>query len=423
MAQIQVERARRLRGTLRPPSDKSLTHRSLLFASIATSPSLIRFPLTSEDAEATERCLLALGANIRHRHQEIEVVPQEWQTPKGPLDCGNSGTTLRLMSGLIASRNLDAWLTGDASLSRRPMKRIGEPLRLMGAGFEGDTAPIHIQGGQLRGIDYTSPVASAQVKSSLLLAGLRAEGETSVTEPSKSRDHTERLFRALGVPLREEGLKVTVQRADPWAGFEIKVPGDISSAAFMIVAACLVPESDLTITDLSVNPTRTGLLDVLAQAGLECALSDEREELGEPVATLNVRHQGVPRAFHIAGDLVPRLIDEIPILAVLATQCEGTSTIRDAQDARVKESDRILVVGEGLRRMGAQVEILPDGLEITGPTPLKGTEIETHLDHRIGMAFAVAGLVAEGSTTILNSEAIASSYPSFEDDLRRLISS
>jgi 3-phosphoshikimate 1-carboxyvinyltransferase len=411
-----------LQGEVRPPSDKSLTHRAYLFGAIARGESHVRNPLRGEDCESTLECLNLLG--LRHEWitpTEVRLIPTEsWVQPPRELNCGNSGTTMRLLSGLLASRPLDCTLIGDASLSRRPMKRIAEPLRLMGATVEGDTPPLRIRGGSLHGIDYVSPVASAQVKSCTLLAGLGAEGVTSVTEPSRSRDHTERMLRATGVEVLEEGNRVSVRGGQVPSGFSITIPADISSAAFPIVAAALLPQGRLLVRELSVNPTRTGLLDVLDQAGVPYQLSGLREELGEPVAELEVRAPDALRPFEIAGSLVPRLIDEIPVLAVLATQCEGRSVIRDARELRVKESDRIEKVAEGLRAMGAEVETFDDGLAISGPTRLKATAVDATGDHRIAMAFAVAGLIAEGETRIDGADSIATSYPTFERDLQTL---
>lgn len=414
-----------------------------MFGAIATGESTVRTPLRGEDCESTLRCLAQLGLRFEWlSDSEVKLMPpREWTQPDGPLDCGNSGTTMRLIAGLLASRPLDVIMIGDGSLSRRPMKRIAIPLRQMGATVEGDTPPIHIAGAELRGICYDSPVASAQVKSCVLLAGLGAQGWTSVTEPAKSRDHTERMLRALGASIafdnyeasQEEAFGDKAIMADLAArngvllkpgkklhGFEFAVPGDISSAAFLLVAGALFEGSATTATDLNTNPTRTGLLDVLRQAGLEVAIEKERDELGEPVADVTVQRRGPLSPFTIEGQLVPRLIDEIPVLAVLATQCAGTSVIKDATELRVKESDRIEVMAEGLRRMGAQVETFADGMAITGPTPLNGIQIDAKHDHRIAMSFAVAGLIAEGQTVIDGADSIATSYPAFEGDLRSL---
>lgn len=419
---MRVRRFAGVEGQVRPPSDKSLTHRAFMFGALASGPSRVRHPLGSEDAEATRRVLTALGVRFDDMSaDEVVVHPcAEWQQPSGPLDCGNSGTTMRLMAGLLASRPLEVTLVGDASLSRRPMRRVAEPLRLMGAHVEGDTPPLRIRGGQLQGIDYTTPVASAQIKSAVLLAGLFAEGETRVTEPAQSRDHTERMLAAMGADLSRNGLTTTVRRRRALEPFEFDVPGDISSAAFLMVAAALAPGSRLELLDLSVNPTRTGILDVFAEVGAEVAIENLRDVLGEPVADVTVRGHEQLNPFTIAGPLVPRLIDEIPVLAVLATQAEGVSVIRDASELRVKESDRIERVAAGLRAMGAAIETHPDGMTITGPTPLRATTISAEGDHRIAMAFAIAGLVADGETVIEGAESVLTSYPNFERDLWRI---
>ncbi|MBS1728044.1 MAG: 3-phosphoshikimate 1-carboxyvinyltransferase [Armatimonadetes bacterium] len=419
---LSFSRIAAMQGEFRPPSDKSLTHRSYMFAAFADGPSVVRNPLRGEDCENTRNCMIELG--LRHEQlspTEFRLIPcQEWTQPSRPLDCGNSGTTIRLLSGLVASRPLDVTMTGDASLSKRPMKRIAEPLRLMGANFEGDTPPIRIRGGNLKAIDYVSPVASAQVKSCTLLAGLLADGTTSVTEPSLSRDHTERMLAGMGVQVVRDGLKVSVKGGQNASAFEFDVPGDISSAAFFLVAAALLNGSQITATSLGVNPSRTGILDVLRQAGVPFELTNEREELGEPVADVTVGTAPILRPFKIEGDLVPRLIDEIPVLAVLATQCEGTTVIRDAKEMRVKESDRIELVADNLRRMGAKVETFEDGMAISGPTPLKGVTVDSKLDHRIAMSFAIAGCIADGTTEIVGADSIRTSFPNFVEELNRL---
>lgn len=412
-----------------------------MFAAIAHGSSVVRHPLRGEDCESTLRCMNQLGLSYEWLGaDEVRLTPPEqWSQPYDVLDCGNSGTTIRLLSGLIASRPIECTLAGDASLSKRPMKRIGVPLRLMGAVVEGDTPPLRIKGGKLHGIHYESPVASAQVKSCCLLAGLGASGSTTVTEPSLSRDHTERMLRAMGAHLIRSGDEhvndasdsnvhhrshmrpsVTVHQTSRLNPFEFSVPADISSAAFFIVAAAILPQSRLLLRDLNVNPTRTGIFDVLEQCRIPFEFGEYRSELGEPVADVSIGWTSSLQPFTIEGSLVPRLIDEIPVLAVLATQCDGVSVIRDAGEMRIKESDRIELMASGLRRMGAQVETFEDGMAISGPTALKGDRIDACLDHRIAMAFAIAGLVADGATTIDGAEAIVTSYPNFETDLMEL---
>jgi 3-phosphoshikimate 1-carboxyvinyltransferase len=409
-----------MQGVLRPPSDKSLTHRAYMLGAIADGASVVKSPLLSEDCEATLRCLTQMGLDWTRSGEEVHLTPGEWRSPIGELDCGNSGTTMRLLSGLIASRPISATLIGDASLSRRPMKRIAEPLRLMGATVEGDTPPLRIQGGSLQGVRYETPVASAQIKSCVLLAGLGAEGETWVREPHPSRDHTERMLSALGVDVMRDGGYVGVKGGSKLQPFSFQVPGDISSAAFFLVAGALLPDASVRAQDVSVNPTRTGILEVFEAAGVRVVRENEREQMGEPVADLDVVSEDVPLAFQIGGGLVSRLIDEVPVLAVMATQCDGLSEIRDAKELRVKESDRIELMVRGLTAMGARVEALVDGMKIWGPTRLKGTTINAEGDHRIAMAFAIAGLLAEGQTHIEGAECIATSFPDFEEELWRL---
>lgn len=420
---LTVRRPAALRGEVDSPADKSLTHRAYLLGAIAEGNSRIRNALRGEDCEATLRCLGQMGLSHEWTSEsEVVLIPApRWHSPAADLDCGNSGTTIRLMSGLIASRPISARMVGDASLSRRPMNRIIEPLRRMGAQIEGDTPPLSIVGtDSLSGIEYASPVASAQVKSCILLAGLRAVGTCRVTEPVKSRDHTERMLRAGGIDVREDGLSVAVTGGARMQPFEFDVPGDISSAAFFLAAGAVIPEAEIVIRSVGVNPTRTGILDVFDQTGIRVRMENERESLGEPVADLFVRNQGIGMPFCIEGDLVPRLVDEIPVLAVLATQLDGVSRIRGAAELRVKESDRIEAIAAGLRAMGAEVETYADGIDVAGPTRLRGATIFANGDHRIAMAFSVAGLVADGETRIEGAESIHTSYPEFERHLGSL---
>ncbi len=410
-----------MQGNFRPPSDKSMTHRAYLLGAIAEGPSTVRKPLMSGDCDSTLSCLSSLGIMYERAEEQVRLFPpEEWRQPLEPLDCGNSGTTMRLLAGLVASRPMHAALIGDESLSTRPMKRIADPLRRMGAKIEGETPPLLIQGGALEGIRYESDVASAQVKSAVLLAGLDASGETWFREPYQSRDHTERMLAASGVEILHDDGWLGVKGGSTVQGLDFTVPGDISSAAFMMVAAALLPEANLNVYDLGVNPTRCGILDVFDQTGVDYALENRREELGEPVAELNVTFTRLLRPFKVRGSLVPRLIDELPILAVLASQCKGVSIVSDAAELRVKESDRIEHVAECLRAMGGQIETKPDGFEITGPTRLHGANLDAHDDHRIAMAFAIAGLIAEGPTEIMGSNGVATSFPQFESELWRL---
>ena len=390
-----------------------------MLSAIAKHGGIVRSPLRGQDCEDTLRILQELGARIETRQTGIEFFPSELFSPVAPLFCGNSGTTMRLLAGLIAGLGLNAELVGDESLSRRPMRRVAEPLRLMGAEIEGDTPPLRLRGAALKGIDYTLPVASAQVKSAILLAGLFAKGKTVVREPVATRDHTERMLAGAGCSIEIKKNAIVLLPGRP-ERIEMRVPGDISSASFLLIASALIG-GPLTLKEVGINPSRTGILDVLKKVGVQLQIENAREETGEPVADLFIpKRPDVLKSFQIAGDMVPRLIDEIPILAVLATQCSGTTVIRDAGEMRVKESDRIEKVVTGLRAMGANVVPREDGMEITGPTPLLSGTIDAKGDHRIAMAFAVAGLIATGGTTIHNSDSVETSFPGFFDELRRL---
>ena len=422
---IVVRRAT-VAGEVRPPSDKSLTHRAIMLGSLARpgSETQITHPLDGEDCQATAEIMEAVGASRIERRGESWIVRSlgNWQSPSTPLSCGNSGTTMRLLAGICASQeNFAVTLVGDESLSKRPMRRITEPLRQMGASITGDQAPLEITGGLLQGISYATPMASAQVKSCLLLAGCRAEGTTTITEPSPTRDHTERMLSALGAQLvRYADCQVSISGGQSWSGFEFRVPGDISSAAFWLVAAAIAGRDNLTISEVGLNPTRIGVLDVLQQVGVKMSVTLEPERLGEPVGSITIQPGVGLCPFVIEGVLVPRLIDEIPVLCVLATQCEGTSVIRNAEELRHKESDRIAEMAAGLTAMGADVEVFEDGLRITGPTPLTGQCHTVNKDHRIAMALAIAGLIAEGETIIDGAETIRTSYPNFEKHLHEL---
>lgn len=437
----------RCQGVLTPPSDKSLTHRALLFGALAQGSSRVMDeavdgpgaamaypvdpdhvtrvinPLMGEDCLSTLSCVKQLGTlESEGWPGQLVVDAAPWSSPDAPLDCGNSGTTMRLLAGILAGMpGIEATLVGDASLSRRPMKRVAEPLRLMGASLEGDTAPLKVLGGRLQGIDYRTPVASAQVKSAILLAGLQAKGVTRVTEPSLSRDHTERMLAALGVELqREDETTVSLRGGQWWRGFTFRVPGDISSAAFWLAAAAGTPGSKIQLKGVGVNPTRTGVLDVLEQMGAPVRLDNIREELGEPLADLHLEGPDRLDPFVIEGALVPRLIDEIPVLAALAARAHGKSVIRDARELRVKESDRIAVVADALTRMGAKVESFEDGMTIEGPADLTGVSVDASGDHRIAMSFAIASGWAQGETLIAGAESIATSYPDFLEHLNAL---
>ena len=417
MKTLRIQPAKRIAGEIRPPSDKSITHRALLFAALAEQESYIKRALTAEDCLDMRACLTRLGLQITEDGPGLRLKPVAWASPDEPLDCGNSGTAMRLLAGAIASHDgLVATLVGDESLSGRPMKRVTEPLRQMGAEIEGITAPLKVSGARLRGLNANLDVASAQVKSAILIAGLRASRETTVHEPSQSRDHTERMLTAIGAIIHRGDRTATIEPG-PLRGFEARIPGDLSSAAFWIVAATLLHGSELILHDLGTNPTRTGLFDILRDPTLE----NQRENLSEPVAEMVIERPNLPAPFLIEGDLVPRLIDEIPILAVLGTQLSGTSIIKDASELRVKESDRIAKTAEFLNEMGAAITLTEDGMIIEGPTPLRGGIINSGGDHRIAMSAVIAGLVAEQETMVNDVECIATSYPDFVQHMEKLV--
>jgi len=422
-----------LRGRIRVPGDKSISHRALMLGALATGETVIHGLLLGEDPRSTASCFRALGATISDLNsQEVRVrgigLGQVLE-PVDVLHAGNSGTTMRLMLGVLASHAGRFFtVTGDESLRSRPMSRVVAPLRQMGAAIwgrkDGALAPLAVQGQALQPMHYQSPVASAQVKSCILLAGLITDGDTTITEPALSRDHSERMLRAFGaaIAVDPERCAVTVTGPAHLQGQTVIVPGDISSAAFWLVAGAIVPDSDLTIENVGINPTRTGVLEVLDQMGARIERKNLRLVAGEPVADLRVRYGGTLQACPIAGEVIPRLIDELPVLAVAATCAQGTTVIRDAAELRVKESDRIAVMAHQLNQMGARVTELPDGMEIMGGTPLSGTEVDSATDHRIAMSLAIAALTARGSTTIHRADAVAISYPDFTETLSQVCS-
>ncbi|MFM5980730.1 MAG: 3-phosphoshikimate 1-carboxyvinyltransferase [Sphaerospermopsis kisseleviana] len=416
-----------LQGRISIPGDKSISHRALMLGAIAEGETEIQGLLLGEDPRSTAHCFQALGAEISELNTQLVRVKGiglgNFQEPMDVLNAGNSGTTIRLMLGLLASHPGRFFtVTGDDSLRSRPMSRVVKPLQQMSAEIWGRNsntlAPLAVQGQALKPIHYHSPIASAQVKSCILLAGLNTEGKTTVTEPALSRDHSERMLKAFGAELSidPETNSVTVTGNAKLYGQKVVVPGDISSAAFWLVAGSIVPGSELVVENVGVNPTRTGILEALAMMGADIQLENQREVAGEPVADVRVRSSQL-KSCTIAGDIIPRLIDEIPILAVAATFAQGTTIIRDAAELRVKESDRITVMAQQLNKMGAKVTELPDGMEITGGTALVGAEVDSHTDHRIGMSLAIAALNASGTTTIHRAEAAAISYPNFTSTL------
>ena len=427
---LAVRRAARLSGEVTPPGDKSISHRALIFNAIARGQGQVHGLTTSADCLSTARCLRALGVSIPDLPAGVSVPAFTiagagkggLREPVDVLDAGNSGTTMRILSGLLAGQPFFSVLTGDVSLRSRPMGRVIEPLRRMGAQIRGrarDTlAPLAIRGGDLKGISYRLPVASAQLKTALLVAGLHAEGETVIEEPSLSRDHTERMFAAMGADLRREGASVRI-RPGELRSASFTVPGDISAAAFWLVAACIHPNASVRVRGVGVNPTRTGVLDALRMMGAKVRVENERTEGGEPVADL-VAESGGLRGIEVGGELAPRLIDEAPVLMVAAAVATGKTTFRNCEELRIKESDRIAVMAQALTKLGVRVEELPDGAIVHGGAALAGAEVESAKDHRIAMSMAVAGLVATGQTTIRDAECVAISYPTFWRDMERV---
>ena len=421
--QITVRHPRRLRGDVTPPGDKSISHRAAIFNAIADGEARVENYGTGADLASTLRVLRGLGTQIeRHDDSAFTVRGGILTEPSDILNTGNSGTTTRLMAGVLAGQPFMSVMSGDRSIRSRPMARIVEPLRLMGAEVDGrdagKLAPLTFRGGGLHGIEYRMPVASAQVKSALLLAGLFAEGETTLEQPAISRDHTELMFRSMGVEVVEDGLTVSV-RPGRLRALDVTVPADISSAAYWLVAGVCHPDAEVRVRNVGVNPTRTGILDALAMMGADVSVENERTEGGEPVADLVARSSSL-RATEIGGDLIPRLVDEVPVLALAACFAEGTTVIRDASELRIKESDRLMASRVELSRLGAQVEELDDGLRITGGRALRGAKHRTYADHRIAMTMGVAGLLATGETTVQSAQTASVSYPTFWDDLDSL---
>ncbi len=411
----------RMRGSFRFPGDKSISHRLALLGALAEGRTRIANFSSAGDCASTLRCLAGLGVRCEQAGDEVVVEGRGFEglrAPAAPLDAGNSGTTLRLLAGVLAACPFEAELTGDESLCRRPVERVAAPLRAMGAELRSTDGrpPLRVRGGPLRGLAWESPVASAQVKSAVLLAGLRADGTTSVREPALSRDHTERLLPAFGVPVRRDGLTVAVDGGARLRAVEMAVPGDVSSAAFLLVAALICPDSEVRAEGVLLNPLRTAFLDVLRAMGADLQVAVTARE-PEPVGTI------VARSSHLGGarvgpGQVPALIDEIPALAVAAAFAQGELELSGAEELRFKESDRLATLAEGLRAMGVEVDERRDGLRIRGGARPRGALVRSHGDHRIAMAFSVAALAASGETTIEGAEAAAVSFPEFYERLR-----
>ena len=418
-----------LRGEVKIPGDKSISHRAVMFGALADGTTRVTNFLQGADCLSTISCFRKLGIDIENTQEEIRIHGKGLHGLTAPteiLDTGNSGTTTRLISGILAGQNFTTTLTGDASIQSRPMGRIIKPLSMMGATVESlkgnQCAPLQIQGHPLTAIHYQSPVASAQVKSCVLLAGLYADGITSVTEPYLSRNHTELMLSHFGARVTSEGTTASISPDPELHGLDISVPGDISSAAYFIVAALLVPGSEVMIKDVGINPTRDGILRVCKAMGADITLLNKRTAAGEPVADLLVRHSELHGTV-IEGELIPTLIDEIPVLAVLAAYANGTTVIRNAEELKVKESNRLDIMVNSLGAMGCDIEGTDDGMIIRGGKPLHHASIDSHLDHRIAMSFAVAGLASEGGVEVLRADCVDISYPEFYADLGKLMKS
>lgn len=422
---MEFQRVKKLRGEVSVPGDKSISHRAVMFGALAKGKTQITGFLRGADCLSTISCFRQLGIFIEETADTITVHGKGLHglhSPADTLDTGNSGTTTRLLSGILAGQNFTSILNGDASIQTRPMRRIIAPLSQMGASIRSingnDCAPLEITGRPLQGISYLSPVASAQVKSAILLAGLYADGETSVTEPALSRNHTELMLESFGADICSNGLTATVKPNPALSGMSILVPGDISSAAYFIAAGSIVPDAEILIRNVGINPTRAGILQIAREMGANIALLNKKRE-GEPTADLLVKSSSL-HGVTICGDIIPALIDELPIIAVMAAAAEGTTVIKDAAELKVKESDRITVMTENLSAMGCDITATEDGMIINGGKPLQGALINSYSDHRIAMSFAVAAMIADGKTKIQDADCVKISYPAFYEDLKKL---
>ena len=421
---ISLCSVRSFQGSPRIPGDKSISHRGLIFGALASGTSEVIDILNGEDVQSIARCLRALGVKITQSGNvtQIEGIgSQGFKAPPGLLDCGNSGTTMRVMMGVLAGRNVEATLTGDHSLVKRPMKRVAEPLRLMGAQFKltnENFAPLTVNGTKIHGIEYELKIASAQIKTAILMAAVSAEGITRLTGEIGSRDHTERLLPHFGCPIQVTDSEIVVDGGQRMTANRVQVPGDPSTAAFWIGAASLIPGAKLKLKGVSLNLTRTGFIEVLKRMGADIK-TEITQSLPEPVGNITV-HFSELKGISVGKDEIPSLIDELPLLAVLATQAAGVTEVHGAEELRVKESDRLEAVAVNLRAMGCTVEIFEDGFKIEGKQKLTGASIQTFHDHRIAMAFSIAALVAEGETHIEDAECVAISYPGFYEHLKEL---
>lgn len=426
---MQVSHFSKLKGELTVPGDKSISHRSIMLGSLAKGITEVTGFLQGADCLSSISCFQKMGIEIENNpvSNTVRIKGNGLRgltAPADTLDVGNSGTTTRLMSGILAAQPFTSTVDGDASIRKRPMARIMVPLSKMGASFESlkteNCAPFRVKGGNLHGIHYNSPVASAQVKSAILLAGLYADDLTSVTEPYLSRNHTELMFEAFGVDIKSEGNTATVAPATELTAQRIDVPGDISSAAYFIAAGLITPNSEITIKNVGINPTRDGMITVCRNMGANITLSNIKNDIGEPVADITVSTSTLHGCI-IEGEIIPKLIDEIPVIAVMAAFAEGTTIIKDAAELKVKESNRIDVMVKYLSAMGADIEGTDDGMIIRGGKPLHGATIDSKLDHRIAMSFAIAGGNADGDTEILGADVVNISYPTFYQDLQSLM--
>lgn len=423
---LRINKIKGLQGELELPGDKSISHRAAIIGAMSSGKTTATGFLNTGDCLSTLRCLSELGIKIEGIGGEKLAIHGRglhgFKEPEDILDAGNSATTARLVTGLLSGQDFFSTVTGDDSLRQRPMNRVTDPLVRMGASIWGrDKAsrlPLAIRGGRLSGIRYTSSIASAQIKSALIIAGLLADGETTITEPHLSRDHTERMLRFMGVDISIKGLLISVQGGSQPKAMDVDIPADISSAAFFIAGALITGDSELTIRQVGVNQTRTGMIDVLKDMGADILFDRMSMKCQESRADIIVKSGRLKNA-RISGDIIPRLIDEIPVLAVVATQAEGQTIFDDIGELRVKETDRIKAIVDGLQKMGADVKEIDDGFIVKGPTPLKGCQVESYGDHRIAMAMATAGLVADGETTIRGAECMQVSFPGFEKVLQR----
>ena len=418
-----------LNGTLRIPGDKSISHRSIMFGAIAQGTTTVEGFLQSDDCLSTIDCFSKLGVDIQVDGENVQINSQgmaNWKEPNELLYTGNSGTTTRLLLGLLAGSKISAVLMGDESIQKRPMRRVTDPMKQMGANFIGREnaafTPIAVQGTKLNPITYDMPVASAQVKSAILLGALNAEGETVITEREVSRDHTEKMLRHFGVDISVEDKTIRLQGGQSLQSTHVVVPGDISSAAFFLVAGAIVPGSKLTLQNVGLNPTRTGIVDVLVDMGATLTIESDKNTSHEEMGTLHIETSTL-KGIEIGGELIPRLIDEIPIIALLATQANGKTIIKNAEELKVKETNRIDAVVNELKKLGAEIIATDDGMIIEGPTTLQGGELKTYGDHRIGMMAAVASLITSSPVTIDNADCISVSYPNFFEQLTSVIKS